>query len=84
MSTDMPHEIMFHPLFRIRLLQMIRHGETCDAITLAGREYRRAREDYESEGGGENSDGLIMVPSPRRSVELGYESEAKRPGGLKP
>lgn len=74
--------IMFHPLFRMRLVQMIRHGEIREAIALGGRELRIARGHYDNEGE-ESAGGIVMVPIPSRAKRFGYDNSST-PEGPKP
>jgi hypothetical protein len=75
-------KIVFHRLFRMRLVQMIRHGETRKAIAFAGRELRIARKHY-GEDGDESAGGIVMVPIPSRAKKFGYD-DLSNPEGPKP
>ena len=76
-------KICFHPLFRVDLVQMFRHGEVSQAIAKAGAELTLALQGSGSGAGSTGSDsgstdgGIVMVPTPKRSYELGYSK--KRP-----
>jgi hypothetical protein len=43
MTQGRQRKIAFHPLFRIRLIQMLRQGQIREAIALGGRELRIAK-----------------------------------------
>lgn len=82
--------IVLFPLFRVELIQMIRHDEIEKAIDTAGREIRLALEqqsdngsDDGEDGGQDRSDGVIMVPSPSRAYELNYTDTQPEPNSLK-
>lgn len=70
----MKRRVVFHPLLRVELVQMLRHGQVREAIRLAGEELRAAYQDDDSGGddGEGGRGGLIMVPTRRRAIERGY------------
>jgi hypothetical protein len=82
MTEARQRKIVFHPLFRMRLVQMIRHGEIREAIAFAGRELRIAREHYDNDGE-ESAGGTVMVPISSRAKKFGYDNSST-PEGPKP
>ena len=82
MTEGRQRKIVFHPLFRMRLVQMIRHGEVREAIALAGRELRIARE-HRDDDGDESAGGTVVVPIPSRAKKFGYDNPST-PKGPKP
>lgn len=74
----MKQRFSFYPLFRVNLIQMMRHGDAKLAIKLAARELRfsRQRRNFNRVSGASGSDGgLIMVPTPVRAFEQKFTSE---------
>lgn len=72
----MKRRVAFHPLLRVELVQMLRHGQVREAIRRAGEELRAAYQDADDDSGGEDGEGgragLIMVPTRRRAIKRGY------------
>lgn len=82
MTQAPQRKIVFHRLFRMRLIQMVRHGEIREAIAFAGRELRIAREHYD-EDGEESAGGIVRVPIPSRAKKF-VTDNASTPEGPKP
>ncbi len=73
MTGGRRRKIVLHPLFRMQLVQKIRHGEIQEAIAFVGRELRIAREHYDTDGD-ESADGTVVVPIPSRAKKFGYDN----------
>jgi hypothetical protein len=80
--------IHLHPLFLMKLVHMIRHGQIREAIALGGTEVRIALQAAQkNEGDGDEDGGIVIVPSPTRlgAFHLATTSDdLSQTKGLKP